>query len=582
MNRRKFVQQAALAPLVATSFPETLRSLSLPATGAATEIALQSHYDLTLRRVLLGEQPAYTPEFLLDDIRPRPGRRFTEYSGDLSGRYIGALATASRVYGTSFPGLSAFVEQVIALQKPDGCFGAGFNREQPTDNDLALLWGNGRLLVGLTEYYRVHRPPQVFAASIRLGNFLVSIGPLMLSPRIREAFGAQHFASSYICWTQQSEGLANLYALTGDDRYRVLALEIAAATERRAGDHVHGYLTSVRGWVDLYQTTGDKELLDRCQAAWHDVAGSKDLLITGGVPEGWSPNNHRTEGCGEVDWLRLSLGLWKTTGKPEYLEMAERTLFNELLFNQFATGDFGHHVYTDTGLPAAGAARAWWCCTLHGLRCFPDIHESVFRRQDDNLYYDLPLSGEIRAGNIAATAVSTLTENGTVRIEIQSVTSPVSLRIRKPAWAKSLTLRLNGKPAQYKSEGIYVLTDSALTAEDSLTVDYGLEHRKEEAGSGRVSYWFGPWLLGAPAAENPNYFNELTTQNRISDQPRPLSKDLSPVHAGFSVPVAAAAFRYVPAEFPEQPGSVQLRAIAEQSGQPTTSWELRFLQAEKV
>jgi hypothetical protein len=42
----------------------------------------------------------------------------------------------------------------------------------------------------------------------------------MLSAEIRAAFGAQHFASSYICWMQQTEGLANLYAVTKDERYK--------------------------------------------------------------------------------------------------------------------------------------------------------------------------------------------------------------------------------------------------------------------------------------------------------------------------------------------------------------------------
>ena len=84
------------------------------------------------------------------------------------------------------------------------------------------------------------------------GDFLVRIGPLMLSKEMRDAFGAQHFASSYICWMQQTEGLAKLYAVTKDERYRKLAESIAAVTSGEPGDHVHGYLTSLRGALDLY------------------------------------------------------------------------------------------------------------------------------------------------------------------------------------------------------------------------------------------------------------------------------------------------------------------------------------------
>jgi hypothetical protein len=38
--------------------------------------------------------------------------------------------------------------------------------------------------------------------------------------------------------------------------------------------------------------------------------------------------------------------------------MAERTVFNDFAFNQFVTGDFGHRLYSETGLPANGSARA--------------------------------------------------------------------------------------------------------------------------------------------------------------------------------------------------------------------------------
>ena len=206
-----------------------------------------------------GDSPSYTERFLLADVRPTPERRFTEYSGDLSGRYIGALATAAQVYGMQFPSLDALVAKVIALQKPDGYFGIGFHYDKPTDEDMALLWGNGRLLVGLLEYYRLRPSAPVLAACTRLGDFLVRIGPMMLSKEMREAFGAQHFASSYICWMQQTEGLANLYVVTKDERYRKLAEEIAAVIERRPSDHVHGYLTSVRGVMDLYQATGTRD-----------------------------------------------------------------------------------------------------------------------------------------------------------------------------------------------------------------------------------------------------------------------------------------------------------------------------------
>src|SRR3954449_10882976 len=158
MDRRKFVKGAAALPLLSfvPSFAESSHTLAETAVLKPTDLSgqpLHHRYQLTLNRVLNGAAPAFTEEFLLADVKPIAERRFTEYSGDTSGRYIGALSTAARVYGTPFPKLDLLVQKVITMQKLDGYFGKTFHYDRPTDNDLALLWGNGRLLVGLLEYY---------------------------------------------------------------------------------------------------------------------------------------------------------------------------------------------------------------------------------------------------------------------------------------------------------------------------------------------------------------------------------------------------------------------------------------------
>ena len=584
MNRRSFVRGAGLSLLAlksaARGFATGEGDVPAPVGSGTGHGWLQDRFALTLNRVLRGDSPRYTEEFVLADVKPTNERRFTEFSGDVSGRYMGALATAARVYGTDVPQLDGLVAKVIALQKPEGYFGAAFHQDKMTDADMALLWGNGRLLVGLMEYWQLRKRPEALAASVRLGDFLVRIGPKMLSPEMRAAFGAQHFAASYICWTQQTEGLALLYGATKDERYRKLTEQIAAVTERRPGDHVHGYLTSLRGVMVLHALTGDQALLKQCETAWEEIAASQDSLITGGVPEGWSPNNHRTEGCGEADWVRLNLALWKATGKARYLQMAERAIFNELAFNQYASGDFGHRVYTDTGLPAAGAVRAWWCCTLHGLRCVPDVQESVGRAKKDDLYYDLPLSGAIESEALSATAESKLHQDGTVRITITRASrEPAVLALRKPEWAEGLDAHLKGPGELMPVDEGYSGIRRVWSAGDVVEVKYKFALKTNTEANGRTSYWVGPWLLGAPALENPAYFNELTAENRLLSEAVTDQKALP--GGPFAVPMARVTFGFEQAEYPDQPGTVALRAIAEQTGQPTTSWELRFLTRNK-
>jgi len=257
------------------------------------------------------------------------------------------------------------------------------------------------------------------------------------------------------------------------------------------------------------------------------------------------------------------------------VEMAEKAIFNELAFNQYATGDFGHRVYTETGLPAAGAVRAWWCCTLHGLRCFPDVQESVFRELKGGLSYDLPLDGRVEGELLSARADTILGQDGMVRITMtKGSKEPAMLAIRKPEWATGLEARGKGIGQLMPLEDGYRGIERVWSTGDVVEIQYSMDLRAKPDGNGRTSYWFGPWLLGASAADNPGFFNELTTENRLVGGGTPAQAACYPRH--FCVMAAATSFTFVQAEYPDQPGTVQLRAIAEQTGQPTTSWELRF------
>jgi hypothetical protein len=297
---------------------------------------------------------------------------------------------------------------------------------------------------------------------------------------------------------------------------------------------------------------------------------SGDLLITGGVPEGWTPKKYRTEGCAECDWLRLNLSLYRATGDPIYLNMAQNTYFNEFSMNQFATGDFGHGKLNQDGVPEQVIVRAWWCCTLHGLRAFPDLRNSSFRVSGDELFFDFPIDSRFDSNAILAQATSNLRNNGEVIIEIHAAQKDQKLTVFKPSWADRVTLTHNGSTAS----GLVI--DKA-AAGDIIAVKYHMSLHVEAFGksSGPArSLRFGPWLLGVSSGANPVYFSEMQAQN---------SFDLSTFHqvpasskSIFQVPVANAQMRCKPAEFPEQPVQVALVPVAEQTANPPQMWQLVF------
>ena len=138
-----------------------------PATGPGTRAAgdLARRIDLTARRLTQSGVPGYTEAFVLADVTLDTRRRFWNFSGDLSGRWIEALAVLPRA-GRSPADLAPLVARLLAQQRPDGRFGRtdlAFTATETGNEHMALLWGNGRLLVGLMAYWQATRDAAVLA-----------------------------------------------------------------------------------------------------------------------------------------------------------------------------------------------------------------------------------------------------------------------------------------------------------------------------------------------------------------------------------------------------------------------------------
>ena len=561
-------------------------------TGPLVAGDLTDRFELTLERVLQGGPPHYTEDFLLADVVPRDVRRFTNFSGDLSGRYIGALASAARRDPRLTETLAPFVEQLLRHQKDDGHFGDPMGRGETSDDDMARLWGNGRLLIGLLEYYRETNHAPALEAAKRLGDFLVEAAPRFNAPSLRRFFLVGKFAVGYVCWTQNIEGLAELYRHTSDDRYLQLADQMVERTERRPSQHSHGFLSTLRGLVELARVSGQPRYIGQAEREWQAIVDSGNLLVQGAIPEAFLPSIERDEGCSQGDWIRLGLDLWRETGNVDYLEQAERTLFNEFALNQFASGDFGHTELRETGV-GPEAARAWWCCTLHGLRTFPEIERAAFRLDGATLYYDLPVDATFQNTGLLVAAKSSLETDGRITVSFAEALDPATrLAVRLPSWAKAISVIIENAPQEVFVIDGYLRIQRILRPGTEIRLSYEFITRLESPPDKAryAAVFHGPWLLGISESSSPEFFDEPYHFNRVllpdsADGPiaLPAWTDSEPSETPFHVPAAHLALEWIPAGYPEQRQTAQLRPLAEATAsRHATRWEFQLPTADDV
>src|SRR5210317_633160 len=87
--------------------------------------------------------PEFTEEFILADVTldTENPRRFSEFSGDLSGRVIEVLSLTAQ--GEELNKLHQLVNKLLPYQKPDGRFGnsdLNFQQDNISGEHMALLW----------------------------------------------------------------------------------------------------------------------------------------------------------------------------------------------------------------------------------------------------------------------------------------------------------------------------------------------------------------------------------------------------------------------------------------------------------
>jgi len=511
---------------------------------------LARRIDLTAGRLTRTGVPAYTEDFVLADVRLDTARRFWNFSGDLSGRWIEALAAlppAGRPPGEIAP----LVAKLLAEQRPDGRFGRSelaFTAAETGTEHMALLWGNGRLLVGLMAYWQATRDAAVLTAARRLAAFLLAVREASKAPQVMARVEGQG-AFGFICFTQLAEGLAMLTAATGDGSYAEAAREIVPLLQSRGEQHSHGYLSTLRGALLLHETTGDPGMLELTRRLYEELVASTDYTIDGGVLEyfGWgetmSPGSPaaaraasgifpRNEGCGLADFVRLSLQLYRATGGIGYLERAERCLVNGFAHNQFANGDFGSRVFFEHGIqPSPSVDRAWWCCTMHGYRAFRDVLDHAVVEDDHavavQLFEDVDFRGTRVGLSVRRTPFG-------VRCEVTQAFEGV-LALRQPSWAETPSLERGGRPVASEAadgflrvEGRFAAgerIEARLTPRLRLLTPGGGELSLSELGADpvRAALYCGPWLLVADEGIDPMFFGEPWPGNVVT-----LPRDLAP------------------------------------------------------
>ncbi len=541
----------------------TLLFFLLPAIGASEEFNtprnVQVGGEFARRPALTEKRLAGAPfdlDLLVQDVarKSESARRFEEYEGDVSGRTLGALSSLGRITGRRSSKADSLFERILSCQAAEGYFGID---QQPLNWDHfgRQVFGHGRLLAGLVQYYRMSNDPRALASAERLADYLLSTLPSWTTrhaghpwsdtdPLIRWGNAdseRRHFIKTHM--TSILESLMMLQQTAPKPERLQAAARLVELFPEFGQYHSHSFLNTMVGMAMLYDLDRDPKLLSRLETLyWRHVKPS--VPVDGGVCE-FFPTDRRTEGCSVVDWIRLNLYLWKVTHDTAYLDEAENAWYNALDFHQTANGAFGHAVRTPNGY-AEEYAESWWCCTMHGLQAYCDLIDFSAVSRGNQVWVNFYIPGEfdltVNGGRVHFIIDTAYPQQGNITLRC-SVAKPTgfTLHLRVPQWAREAELRVNGRKEAVTRTGGLTTLSRTWKSSDAVELRLPMSLRAlDESGANllesaersrepyTVSFYYGPLLLAVDLKNNGRFpsllFFDPRKDYRVAGEEGPFSR----------------------------------------------------------
>lgn len=500
MDRRDFIKTVSTTIAGTSLLPSSCifasgseMRYSRPALVSSNDIEMGgifgNAYQMGVAR--LGKAP-FDTKFILADLDFNQKRWFTNFSGDISGRFLETTSLTSTKDKPVPSFLSDVMAEIPGLQKADGHFGRDVDWDSAVDFtipttealQMPILWGNGRIFLGLLAAWERFGDPKMLTAAEKMGDFYIDIvlkrfcDPARMKEYQTDAVG---YASAYVtCVFHGIEGLARCYRLTGKKKYLDAACQMADFHEPfdvLPVRHSHGSISTHEALVMIYEETGNKKYLDRVEKRWEKAVGEGYINACGSILEKfWITGYNRDEGCTESDWLRLNLMLWRNTGNPRYLDFAERLLWNGYLANQWPTGGYGHRF---VGIDEKGpfswqkpSQESLWCCSFHCPLGLYEFKEYLAVFDGKTILYNFPIDFKtpFKINGKKWTLVSRSLdskEGSPLRTEV-CIEGPVGEKIpfsvRVPDWADAVEVVENGKKIAGKAKDGRFLLDLPVDA----------------------------------------------------------------------------------------------------------------------
>jgi len=345
-----------------------------------------------------------------------------------------------------------------------------------------------------------------------------------------------------------NESLANLYAITGDQKYLDHARRfypkrrldsLAEGIDDLAGKHANTQIPIIIGLARIHELTGDATDQKIAKFFWDRVVNHHSYVTGGsGNYEYYGPpdslRNHlsqeTTESCVVYNMLKLTRHLFEWTASPQMVDYYERALFNHILSSQ--NHEDGRVIYNLSlkmgGYKVYQDPYSFTCCVGTGMENHSKYARNIYFYNKNELYVSQYIASELnwKDKDVKVIQKTFYPDEQSSKFTIETG-KPVkfTLKVRYPYWAeKGMEIYINDKKYNIKEkpESFVGITRKWKTGDEvDVKIPFSLRLETMPDDQNRVAIMYGPLVMAGDLgkiqdknANDPMYVPVLCTDDR--------------------------------------------------------------------
>lgn len=380
------------------------------------------------------------------------------------------------------------------------------------------LYSMHKLFAGLIDVYKYTGNKQAYKVLSNLAKGLDVMLSNLSDQQVQKILICEHGGIN--------ESLAEVYALTGNEKYLKLALRLnhqlllsplVRKKDELAGKHANTQIPKVIGFIREYELNQADSLYKAANFFWNTVVHNHSYVIGGnsesehfGLPGHiYDRISDKTcENCNTYNMLKLTKHLYMLDPSVAKLDFYERALYNQILASQNPLD--GMVCYMSP--LAAGSHRAYstpfdsfWCCVGTGLENHARYGEFIYSTDATNgLYVNLFIPSILTWSKkkIEIHQETSFPESDSIILKVKTKKPrEFTLHLRYPSWAKNgFEVRVNGLKYNLKGvPGSFISITRTWSDKDMVSFRLPMGFSSEAAlGDEHLrAFLFGPIVLSA-------------------------------------------------------------------------------------